>query len=195
MSQSQNPNTLQIIILDTETTGLHNQQPLEVSWLHVALTVSSDGLVLAKPAVLSSWSSYFNVTVPITPQAQAVHGISKAKVAGEPVYKSASQLKLPDTNILCGFNIAYDRRSLHGTLDHMTDLCILKLYRKLYPELPSYKLTSLIQTYFPVEAETLLKVAHSSLGDCKLTLLLLDKVLTDFSFNSLLEVLNITSNS
>lgn len=100
------PENVKIVFMDTETTGL-NRQYDEVLSLGV---VSIDGEVLYdglfKPRHKKHWR-----------EAQAINGISPAKVANKPVItdeKARIEAVLGDADIICGWNIGFDMRMLEG---------------------------------------------------------------------------------
>lgn len=174
------------VILDTETTGLKEPQPLEVAHislreLHHYETVP----LLAEETPI--FQSRFDVTKEIDYAAEKIHGISKSQVKGLPVYSGLHQLELPDeaSYIIC-HNASFDSRVIEPGTDFFRYkyICTVKLARQLWPGRRSYALTKLMEEFFPDNHKKLTANAHGALIDCKLVLLLLEKAMEEYELES-----------
>lgn len=131
---------MEIIVFDTETTGLSPSKGHRIIELG-AVKLSGDQIV-------NEFHSLIDPGVPIAPQAQAVHGISRAMLRGQP---------LPDKIIpefrdfigrskLVAHNAPFDSRFLRAEfgmfgfgLPNRIE-CTLKLSRRHLPRLPNHRL-------------------------------------------------------
>lgn len=97
-----------ITVLDFETTGLRNPQPVSLGILHY-----EDGKLICKKNIL------INPEAEIEYSAFQVHGISQEDVEDQPNFKDYwGQLKpyLDNTNILIAHNSPYDIKTLKGQI-------------------------------------------------------------------------------
>jgi exodeoxyribonuclease X len=125
-----------VCILDTETTGLGNQdQVVELALVTIdatTRTIISYGTHLVKP------------TVPISPGARAVHHITDAELEGAPTLAELMHSReLPELSggtVLAGHNIAFDNRMLEqsGVVIALLNICTLRAARHIWPEMESH---------------------------------------------------------
>lgn len=166
----------ELIILDTETTGL--KPPPKGSGLveFAYLVVDKDTL-----AVKQEFVTRINPQCPIEPGAQAIHGISAEDVADAPVLAGDM---LPYTEVLAiGHNVQFDLRFLKPTFPQLTrSVCTLTLARRYITGTLNHKLTTLAQHFNLPEQK-----AHSALGDCYYVLGLLDEI-QEITGKSILEL-------
>lgn len=169
-------------VVDTETTGLKEPQPLEVAYIqlrnleyyHTVPLIAED---------LPTFQKRFDVTKEIDYGAQKIHGISKADVRGLPVYSNLTDLELPDeTSYLICHNAPFDSRVLEPGTDFFRYkyICTINLAKALWPGRKSYSMANLMKDFFPENHKILTKDAHGALVDCKLVLLILEKALEEF---------------
>jgi DNA polymerase III epsilon subunit-like protein len=108
-----------IYIVDTETTGVSNSdQVIELAWFKITNEVNN-------LAILDSFQSYYNPTVPIHPRAYAVNGLRKDMLSKYPLTTS---LKLPEIDIIICHNAAFDTRMLSYK---GKSICTQKLVKKI----------------------------------------------------------------
>lgn len=184
---------MNVVILDTETTGSNSKldEPVSIAYI----PIFGAGLNSEQRAVITpAWHSYFDTVRAIHPEARKIHGISKDRIKGFPKYSDIgiAALELPNNTkyIIC-HNAPFDR----GILKNPTTvefLCTLKAAKALIMDDPkdmsvtrtatgrrSYALTSLIKDLFP-EGAKLVEGAHGAVKDCQLTLLLLQYLFENF---------------
>ena len=165
------------IILDTETTGLRQPEPVEIAYIHLPLQPES--YMQQEHGLLSpdhtTFQSRYSVGKPIEPGATKIHGITEADIAGLPHW---STFQLPQVEFIIGHKIDYDAKVLG--VPQAKYICTCNLSRLLWPELPNHKLTTVVEEKFPKMATSLTANAHGALVDCKLCLLILETAITEF---------------
>lgn len=176
---------MEIIILDTETTGLQAPQACEIGWLNVTGTVSDFKLGTVENPIsilkdnsifISVYEQRFRPTKPIELQASKVTGIYMKDVLHSP---SITTFEFPKTvKYMIGHNVAFDHRVLNKPDVRL--VCTKELAQLVFPKangLKSHKLTSLIEWLYPEHGQELIENAHGALLDCKLVYLVLHKIL------------------
>lgn len=100
---------LPITVVDTETTGVGEDDRV----VEIAAVRFESGRVVAE------FSSLVNPERAIPAEATAVHGITDAMVAGQPLlWELAGELaKVADGALPCAFNAPFDRRFVHGAIE------------------------------------------------------------------------------
>ena len=125
------------IILDTETTGLREPQPIEIAFIQLAST----GIVNTETKGI--YLQRFKPTKAIEAGALKTHGITAASLVEMPEYK-LSKVPFPaDLKYIIAHNAAYDMKVLKCAGSGyspkvdlpVVEICTLKLARKLWPEL------------------------------------------------------------
>lgn len=176
------------VSLDTETTGLVRPQPLSIAWFGLG--------ALPSLKILSSFESLFDVTEPITFEAQKIHGISKKMLEGEVVWSSMEQLKIPaSVEYLICHNADFDWNKVLHKPTGFKVICTMKLAKKLMPKeegcsmspsgrFRSYKLVDLCSDVFPEKRDFIFSGAHGSSFDAKLTILLLGYMISNWEIGS-----------
>lgn len=149
---------MQCIILDTETTGLKSNIPIEIAYGSLEI----QGLDIEFKAI---FNGRFNPGIPIELGALATHHIMDEDLIGLPPY-SDSQLLLGGTDYMVGHNIDYDWKTL-GSLD-VKRICTLALSRSVWPDIDSHTQSALLYHIAREEAREILKNAHSAAIDIKI---------------------------
>jgi exodeoxyribonuclease X len=132
---------LNYVVVDVEGNG---QQPPDLVELAAVLIV---GGIIGEP---KTW--LVKPDQPITGFAKKIHGISNDQVADAPVfaYVEADVVKALDASALIGHNAHVDigvlQRKL-GDWECPEVFDTLKLARRLWPGLPSYRLGALVEKY------------------------------------------------
>lgn len=159
------------VILDTETTGLHDGEICQIAIIDHKWTTLLDQLV--KP------------TRPIPPDAQRIHGISNDQVNDAPGWADvAPRVK----DILTGkdvivYNAVYDRKMMHKSADYagMEKIdwkalspwyCAMEAYAEFYGDWNAYHQSYRWQrlSFAAQQCGVEVKNAHNALGDCLMTL-------------------------
>jgi len=139
---------MDIIVFDTETTGLSPRQGDRI--------IEIGAVKLAHGEVIDKFDRLINTSAPISPHAQAVHGISKSMLRGQP---EAQQVfgefrDFIGNSPLVAHNAVFDVRFLRAEFEQLgyplpnRIHCTLKLMRKRYPRLNSYKLEDVCRYLF-----------------------------------------------
>jgi DNA polymerase III epsilon subunit-like protein len=181
---------IKAIILDTETTGFAAPEPVEIAYLKLG------HLHDYTPETFLSGHDYFeqrfNPGKPIDHSAFQIHGISKQMVLGCPQYH-IDLLELPDSiEYLICHNISFDLRVLkckNSGFDsdihlNFKPICTMKLAKRLWPDLPSYKLVNIMEEHFPAISAKLTEKAHGAYRDTLLCLLIIWKAVQDYELTS-----------
>ena len=128
---------MRILIADTETTGLEpTAQICELAFLEVDEDMH----------VLYEFESLVKPSVPITPGASAVNGITDDMVADAPTIFDILTQHAPgyfDNVSLCAHNASFDRRMLSPHWGITRAVCTYQLARRVWPRAPSHKLENL----------------------------------------------------
>lgn len=166
------------VILDTETTGLHDGEIVSISVInHLGETLLD---TLVKPVR------------GIPQEAINVHGITMDMVSGSPGFESVARRLLPiitGRNVVI-YNAVYDRKMLHQSAEkcgmekidwktYATFHCAMEWYAQYYGDWNSYhqsyrwqKLTHACEQ-LGIDQGAITAPAHSALGDCLRTLALI----------------------
>jgi DNA polymerase-3 subunit epsilon len=157
------------IILDTETTGLGNDDQL------IELAVIDEyGNVLH--------NERYRPTVAISSGAASVHGITDEELINKPTFaQDAESVKaLLENKLVVIFNAKYDIKILHSTfkafgldsrfLDKIETHCAMYSAAKAYGATNSYGTISLLNAFIAAGGNSKNMNAHSALGDCLATL-------------------------
>lgn len=132
-----------VVVVDVETTGMSaakGERVIEVGAVRVR-----DGELEER------FNSMIATSRPISPGAQAVHGITPAMLAGQPVAEDVFRdfAQFIDSDILVAHNAGFDMRFLKeefARLDRRlvnSHYCTLKMSRLCYPDLGTHKLEAL----------------------------------------------------
>jgi DNA polymerase-3 subunit epsilon len=159
------------LVLDTETTGLHDGEICQISIIRSVGDVLLDTLV--------------KTTRPIPADASRIHGIYDSDLASAPDWVEIAPrvLELLTGQDVVIYNATYDRKMMHQSAEkcgmdkidwktHARFHCAMEAFAEVYGEWNSYhgsyrwqRLTTAADYYnLPVQN------AHSALGDCLMTL-------------------------
>lgn len=160
------------VVLDTETTGLHDGEIVQIAIINQAGRVLLDTLV--KPVYR------------IPPDATAIHGITNAQVRNAPGWSQV----YPEVNAICSgqtvviYNADYDLRMIRQSCEAASitprhawaTVCAMEWYAQFYGDWNDYrrsfrwqKLTSACR-HQNIDEDAINAPAHSALGDCLRTL-------------------------
>lgn len=162
-----------ILIADTETTGVTPQDEIcEVAFVEVNQDLE----------VLYEFGSLVKPGIPIKPEASAASHITNDMVA-DAISVEACFCGFPeryfDSILLIGHNSAFDRRYLSRYWGIVSELCTLRMARKLYPNAPNHQLQTL-RYYLDLDVESLGGAqAHRALQDVYVTYELLERMSID----------------
>jgi DNA polymerase-3 subunit epsilon len=170
------------VIFDTETTGV--ERPAEVVQL---------GLLDCNRDVLLD--TYLKPSCPIPPAATAIHGITDAMVASAPTWPEIHE---EFKEFICGrivvvYNVVFDRKLLHLTdetwklprfdynVGHTRWMCAMEAYAEFWGEVHPYYGSYKWQSLSAAMSQQNLQMdkAHTAIGDCKATLALVCKMMTE----------------
>jgi exodeoxyribonuclease X len=177
------------IILDCETSGLPpTGEACEIAFFEVQfenLLWDNNNNLTVQTLVdyCNGFSDKFHQTFmpkgEFSPKASEVNGFTKENLKGSPFI---STFKFPtDVTYMIGHNIMFDWQMV--TKPKVKLICTKELAIKYLTKRSGAgtkggnTLTGLIERYYPEEAATLIANAHTALQDCKLTYLILLKVL------------------
>ena len=181
-------------IIDTETTGLIPPiEVTEVAYQKISWDCITSGLASLKEGyspfdileVVFPTSNYIDETVfvgrfkpskPIEKKAAELTGITDFLVKDCP---PSSSFKLPEMTYMIAHHCVFDWGVL-GKPD-VKRICTKEIAQNIFAEhkkkgLKNNKLSSLIEFFYPEEAEQLLETSHGALQDIKLVYLLLLKI-------------------
>ena len=169
------------IVLDTETTGLKNAEICQITIIDSAGKTLLDTLV--------------QPTKPIPKAAWAVHGINDTLVASAPGWEKISHdvADIFDRHThLVVYNAVFDRHMMYSSDEHIgvdhiewknkiSWWCAMETYAEMHGEWDnyhnSYRWVKLTDAAAQMNVE--ISNAHSALGDCQMTLALVQALITD----------------
>lgn len=148
-----------IVVADVETTGVTDDSDI------IELSMSYPTGIDNQLDDIANFTSRFNPTHPVPPDASAIHYITTNELINEPDYKSMAititELFSQKTYYV-GHNVQFDRRMLienHNRSDCSSVIfenddswiCTLKLAKKLFAEDPEFKNLTLSYLWFKFE--------------------------------------------
>jgi exodeoxyribonuclease X len=144
--------------IDTEATGLHEPEPVEVT-LYI-VPGGPDHWPMDENML---WTQRYEPSKAIELGALATHHILQTELRGCP--PSASFVLTPAIKYLVGHNVDYDWGVI-GKPD-VKRICTLALARRIWPELPTHKLTALMYHCFGPTSDIRdrVKQAHGAAAD------------------------------
>jgi len=181
-------------IIDSETTGLVPPiEVTEVAYQQISWECVSSGLTSLREGyspfnileVVFPTNNYvdetgfvgrFKPSVPITAKAKELTGITEEMLVNCP---PSSSFKLPKMDYFIAHNCIYDWGVLGKP--EVKRICTKEIAQSIFADckkdgLKNNKLSSLVEFFYPEEAEQLLAASHGALQDIKLVYLLLLKI-------------------
>lgn len=161
--------TMPAIIFDCESTGLKDARIIEAGWIEV--DVEDGHLFFGTPTL-----SRYNPEKPSDLGALNTHHILDNELIGLPSYTT---FQLPkNITYVIGQNVDYDMEVI-GNPTQYKRICTVGMSRKLWPEADSHSLGPMMYHVFGRTAETResLKNAHNAMADCRMTWLLLERII------------------
>jgi len=148
--------------IDTEATGLHEPEPVEVT-----LYISPDGPAQWPMDENMLWTQRYEPSKAIELGAMATHHIIQADLRDCP--PASSFVLTPAIKYLIGHNVDYDWGVI-GKPDHVKRICTLALAKRVWPELSSHKLGALMYHTQGATPQTrdLVVQAHGSRADVRM---------------------------
>jgi len=166
----------QILILDTETTGITEPELVEAAWLEITS--------LAPLLTGQSFYQQYRPSKPIELGAMATHHIMDEDLIECPPSMSFA---LPSqTQYLIGHNIDFDAGVI-GQSDNqcIKRICTLALARRAWPELGSHTQSALMYLLYRPYAREKLKNAHNAQADVLICASILKYLLKFFQIESI----------
>lgn len=170
---------MNIIILDTETTGFKEPQLVEMAYLRVTFP---------ELKVLEEFEQRYKPTKSIEFGAMATHHILEEDLVDCPPVEDCV---FPECNYLIGHNIDYDWEVLRKPKVKRIDT--LALARKFLPDLDSHTQSALLYYFEGPKARNKLKAAHSALADIHNCRIVLSYLLDIIIGNDILKDIHIDS--
>ncbi|MEO8909793.1 MAG: 3'-5' exonuclease [Gemmatimonadaceae bacterium] len=153
------------IVIDTETTGFKDPEPIEIAWIRLEFT--------PKLKVTGSFNQRFKPSKAIELGALATHHILDEDLVD---CESHTSFTFPEaTEYLIGHNVDFDWSVLGKPSIKLIDT--LSLARKLWPTADTHSLGAMTYLLRRSEARVLLKETHSALADVKNCVRLLSSIL------------------
>lgn len=164
-------------VLDTETTGLHVGEIVQIAIVDPTGKVALDTLVKPVNGIPSD--------------ATSIHGITNEMVSDAPGWNVVSEwvMEIIRDSDLIVYNAVYDRKMMHQSHEHYSSekinwreiarwYCAMEAYSEYYGDWndyhQSYRWQRLTAAMYQQDLPT--KDAHSALGDCLMTLALVRKM-------------------
>lgn len=162
----------QAMILDTELTGLHEPDVIQLAYKG---PMQFDDWHIAPVELL-----HFKPRKPLTIGAMATHRIIPADLESYPTWPGSFGLP-PDTGYLIGHGIDIDWTAI-GAQANVKRIDTLALARRFWPDLDSYKLVALIfHLVEPGVARDMTVNAHTASVDISLTEFVLDNLIDEIN--------------
>jgi len=152
------------LIIDCETTG---NDPLEVIEL---AAVARDGI---RDPWTVAVNERFKPEHPITFGAMVVHNIVPEDLTE---CRPSSEAKLPECKYIIGHNVDYDWQAVGSPA--VKRICTLALSRHLWPASDCHKLAAVAYMLWGRDVQDLVSRCHSAFDDVRLTIRVLDEILT-----------------
>lgn len=157
---------MNIIAFDTETTGLSPRSGARI--------IEIGAVKISQGEIVDEFHSLVATNASISPHAQAVHGISKAMLRGQPKPGEVFSkfYEFIDQAVLVAHNAPFDTRFLAVEFERLKlpllnkIECTLRLSRRKLPHLPNHKLETVYKHFGGVVGRNIRR--HRALDDAKL---------------------------
>lgn len=161
---------MQAVIIDTETTGIDDAEPIEIAWVDADANTSTQPVTCAR----------FQPSKPITLGAMATHHIIDEDLIGLP---PPWTFNLPaGVGYIIGHNVDFDWNAI-GKPD-VKRICTCAMARKLWPAVDSYSLGALLYHLDRHRARERLQGAHSAAADVVNCALLLKAIISEVGWTN-----------
>jgi DNA polymerase-3 subunit epsilon len=159
--------TKRYVVFDVETTGLNAWRDDKI--IEVGAVAMIDGLIKEE------FRRFIDIEKPVPKTAWKLHGITAEMLSGHPKAEEVltAFLQFIGRNVLVAHNADFDMGFLTSECNRLgwsvnnRCLCTLKLSRKLYPELPDYKLETVAKHVLGISFD--INRRHRALDDARLT--------------------------
>jgi len=155
------------VVFDVETTGLRLWRNDRIIEIGAVVVISED--------IGEEFHTLIDTDKPITKAAQKIHGITREMLAGQPKDEEAliAFQRFVGNSTLVAHNADFDisflgyQYSRIGQGLRNRHICTLKMSRKLYPQLPDYRLETVAKHVLGIEIDKSRR--HRALDDARLT--------------------------
>ncbi len=159
-------------IVDVETTGL---SPQHGNIIEIAMLIS-DGT-----RVINSYSTLVNPEKPLPPMIKQITGIHDHMLTTAPRFFEVARklVELSQDAVFVAHNAQFDYSFLRAEYSRLgydflrPQMCTVRLARKFFPGLPSYKLSKLVESLKLPDV----KPQHRALGDAEATAVLFHEII------------------
>lgn len=162
--------TNKILVIDSETTGKKDSQPVELAFLNIDFPSLE---------IKDTLDIYFKPTIPIEYGALATHHITRSFLEDKPVVFGETYTHVLEDFHSADYYIAHNCDfdwTVLGSPD-IKRICTLAISRYLYPELDSHTQSAMLYYFFGDKAREMVKDAHNALADVQNCLKLFNKLL------------------
>ena len=173
-----------VLFLDTETTG---PDPETAHVCEIALVLSSYSGFTRNPEEDTVFSSLVKPSIPVPPEASAVHHITNVMLEDAPSIEDVSsevESLVEKADFICAHNTPFDmtilRRQLSGvfqTVERKMELDSLRLSRHIWPMIPSHAL-QVLRYRFGLDSD-IGGNAHRALFDTELVRALIEHITSE----------------
>jgi len=155
------------VVLDCETTGLSPYRGHRI--------IEIGAVLLERDTIVDVFQSLIDTGVKIPAEAQAVHGITPAMIAGQPKPEETFPRfhSFIRNSVLVAHNASFDIRFLRHEFERLglalpqRTVCTMEMSRRVLYGLPNYRLETVYHHLFPLERMS--RQTHRALDDALIT--------------------------
>ncbi len=164
-----------LVVIDFETTGMSPEQGDRA--------IEVGAVMVREQKIVDRYSSLINPGFRVSREIEGVTGITNLMLADAPAPPQVMEelLRFIGTFPLVAHNASFDQKFFEAELAELGKKrplnfgCTLKVARRIYPDLPNYKLETLVRHHnIPVEGQF-----HRALADAEMTAGLWIKMVSD----------------